>query len=98
MTKAYVISADDLNNLIHQSIRSALSEQSENTTGKDRFLTIAEASEYLNLAKQTIYGLTSTRGIPFMKRGKKLYFRRTELETWVLEGKKKTVKEIEREV
>ena len=98
MENVIIINTNELENLIHTSVLKALSGQKDNTTGQDRFLNIAQASEYLNLAKQTIYGLTSTRGIPFMKRGKKLYFRRSELETWVLEGKKKTVKEIEREV
>jgi len=61
-------------------------------------LTIKEASNYLNLAIQTIYGFTSKNEIPFIKRGKKLYFRRSDLESWLLEGKRKSNSEILKEL
>lgn len=49
-------------------------------------------------ASQTLYGFTSKREIPFIKRGKKLYFRKSELENWLLEGKRKSKKEMEEEM
>ena len=55
-----------------------------------KFLTVEEASKFLNLAKQTIYGLVSGGKIPFMKQGKKLYFSEHELTEWVKNGKKET--------
>ena len=61
-------------------------------------LTIKEASHYLNLAIQTIYGFTSKNEIPFIKRGKKLYFRKLDLESWLLEGKRKSNTEILKEL
>lgn len=51
-------------------------------------LSIEQASEYLNLAIQTIYGYTSRRAIPFYKPYKKVYFLKSELEEWVKQGKK----------
>ena len=59
---------------------------------KDKFLTIDEASEYTSLAKQTIYGLVSTRMIPFIKRkgSKRLYFSRNEIRDWIMSGKRKS--------
>ena len=51
-------------------------------------LSIEQASEYLNLATQTIYGYTSRRAIPFYKPFKKVYFLKSELEDWVKQGKK----------
>lgn len=51
-------------------------------------LSIEQASEYLNLATQTIYGYTSRRAIPFYKPYKKVYFLKSELEEWVKQGKK----------
>jgi len=53
-----------------------------------RYFTVSEAAEYLNLAKQTIYGFTSSRTIPFIKRAKKLLFLREDLDRWLAEGKK----------
>jgi excisionase family DNA binding protein len=61
-------------------------------------LSLKEASSFLNLATQTIYGYTSQRTIPFYKKGKKLLFLRKDLEAWVLEGRQRTRKEIERNV
>lgn len=51
-------------------------------------LSIEQASKYLNLATQTIYGYTSRRAIPFYKPYKKVYFLKSELEEWVKQGKK----------
>lgn len=52
------------------------------------------ACEVTRLAKPTIYGLVSTRGIPHSKQGKKLYFSRRELLEWLVSGKRKTHAEI----
>lgn len=57
-------------------------------------LTIEEAAQFLNLAKQTLYGMTSRNEIPFVKRTRKLYFNRTDLESWLQEGKRKSKAEI----
>lgn len=46
-------------------------------------LSISQAAGYLNLAKQTLYGFTSKGKIPHLKRGKKLYFKRSELNKWI---------------
>jgi len=69
----------------------------ENAITEIRFLNIKQASEYLHLAKQTIYGFTSARTIPFIKRGKKLLFEKEALELWVLKGRQRTIDEIENE-
>jgi hypothetical protein len=62
------------------------------------FLNIEQASEFLNLSKQTLCSYTSTNRIPFIKRSKKLYFQRSILEKWLLEGRKKSNYEIEQEI
>jgi excisionase family DNA binding protein len=99
MTKLIVTTSDELENLIQISVRKAMSEQAEKTeTPKTGFLNLKEAANYLNLAKQTIYGLTSKNEIPFLKRGKKLYFKKSELENWINEGKRKSVAELKKEL
>ena len=60
-------------------------------------MSIDEAAKLLNLAKQTLYGMTSRNEIPFVKRTRKLYFNRTDLESWLQEGKRKSKAEIEQE-
>lgn len=52
------------------------------------------AIQMTGLAKPTIYSLVSERKIPHSKRGKRLYFSRHELLTWITAGKRKTRSEI----
>ena len=59
---------------------------------------IKAASQYLGLALSTIYTMTSRREIPHFKRGRHLMFKRSELDKWVEEGKRKTKREISQEI
>ena len=63
----------------------------------DQFLTVDETAEFLNLSVPTIYSKVSKRELPYMKRGKRLYFARKDLETYLQGGRVKTVREIEAE-
>lgn len=46
------------------------------------------AMEITGLKRPTIYGLTSARGIPHYRQGKKLRFKRSELIQWIESGRK----------
>jgi excisionase family DNA binding protein len=51
-------------------------------------LTVEEASEYTGLSSGTIYILTHEKRIPFYKPlGKKIYFKRAELDTFMLRNR-----------
>jgi excisionase family DNA binding protein len=56
-----------------------------------------QAAEYVSLSKSAIYKKTSERNIPHFKKGKKLYFKRIELDEWLTENKISTHAEIEKE-
>ena len=95
MSQIIVTTHAELDILIQNSIRKALNEQTKfQDTSGIKMLGISEACEFLNLAKQTLYGFTSKNEIPFIKKGKKLYFRKTDLEQWLMEGKQLTKNEI----
>lgn len=66
--------------------------QSGNQT--DEFLTVSEAAIFLNLAKQSIYGLISRKQIPHMKKLKRVYFSKLELTKWLESGRQMTHQEI----
>ncbi len=74
----------------------AADQQPRNNPKANKLLSIDEAAEFLSLAKPTLYRLTSTRAIPFLKPAgsKKLYFKLADLEAWANDGRKKTVSEI----
>ena len=63
----------------------------------EKLLTIQEAAEFLNLTVPTIYSKVSRSELPFMKRGKRLYFSNIELMDYLKAGRKKTTSEIEDE-
>ena len=100
MEKLILTTQGELEGIILFSIRKVLGEQENNNLGREQdiMFSIKEACLYLNLAQQTLYGFTSKREIPFIKRGKKLYFRKSELSSWLLEGKKKSKSEISKEL
>lgn len=68
-----------------------------NITKDDELLTIEEASKFIHLAPPTIYAKVANSTIPYSKKGKRLYFSKKELISWVKKGRKKTNEEIESE-
>lgn len=67
------------------------------STSSDELMNVKRVAEYLSLSVSTIYKLTFTMEIPCMKRGKRLYFRKDEINKWVAESRRKTRAEIEAE-
>lgn len=58
-------------------------------------LTIEEAAEFLSVSKSYLYKQTSAQAIPHYKpTGKRCYFKRSELEAWILAGRISTKSEI----
>jgi excisionase family DNA binding protein len=88
MIKIIVTTKDELQEIIQASVKSAISEQTiQLHEERDKIMSLQEASAFLNLAQQTVYGFTSKQQIPFIKKGKKLYFRKSELEAWLMKGR-----------
>lgn len=95
MEKVIVTNAQELESLIQSSVQKALAGFNPGKSNEEpSFLNLNEASVFLNLANQTIYGLTSKREIPFFKRGKKLYFRESDLVAWLEKGRNRSQDEI----
>jgi len=64
----------------------------------DKLLTIKQAAEIIHLSVPTIYGLVQRSEVPVCKRGKRLYFSKQELTTWIMSGRKRTLAEIDEDV
>lgn len=60
-------------------------------------MNVAEVSEYLKISVSSIYKLTSSSQIPHYKSGKKLYFKKDEIDEWIFSNRIKTKDEIEKE-
>lgn len=82
---------------LHQRLDSIekllLNGREEKTLASDKLLTVQQASELVNLAVATLYSKVSLKEIPYCKKGKRLYFSRTELIQWVTEGREQTQSE-----
>lgn len=91
------IRKEELSALIENSIRKVLAENPPPAIDHpiQDFLNIEQASKFLNLAKATVYTLTSAGKIPVIKKGKRLYFTKVELVDWLKKGRKKTLAEIQ---
>jgi excisionase family DNA binding protein len=53
-----------------------------------RIWRIQHVAEFLGVSKGHIYNLVNRREIPFLKKGKILYFIPLEVENWLHEGRK----------
>lgn len=63
---------------------------------KKDVLNLNEACAYLNISASHLYKLTSQKQIPhFCPQGKKLYFKRSELDEWLLRNRQDSIDEIE---
>jgi excisionase family DNA binding protein len=89
----YSTSKDELTEIIKNAVSDSFKiHLSEGKQDKySEYLTITQASEYLHLATPTLYGFTSKNEIPFLKKGKKLYFKKIDLDNW-LSGEKVSTK------
>jgi excisionase family DNA binding protein len=79
------------------NILKAIRNEQPTAEPPEQLLTVQEAAEFLRLTVPTMYSKVSKGELPVMKRGKRLYFSRTELMEYVKEGRKKSNAEIEAE-
>ncbi len=66
-------------------------------TKDEEIQSLKEAAEFLKVSKSCLYKKTSQKQVPYYKPPgcKQIYFRKSELEDWLLSNKIKTVAELE---
>jgi excisionase family DNA binding protein len=64
---------------------------------ENNLLNIQQAAQFLSLAVNTIYSKVSRKEIPYIKKGKRLYFLRVQLAEWVESGTSSNTSLIEAE-
>ena len=61
-------------------------------------LTVDDLIDYTGYSQKQIYKLTSTRAIPHYKpNGRKLFFKRNEVDNWINQGRIKPMSELDDE-
>jgi hypothetical protein len=82
-----------LNDKIDKLESLVIANQSEPT---DRWFDLNDLIDYLpeRPAKATLYNKVQNRVIPFHRKGKKLFFLKSEIDEWLKEGRVRTKNEI----
>jgi len=84
---------EDLERAIENALKKALDGQIQKSA-EDDLLNVDQAAVVVHLKKQTVYQLCTAKKIPHYKRNKRLYFKKSELLSWIEEGKQKTQSEL----
>lgn len=64
-----------------------------------QILSFKEATLYLGLSSSTLYKKTSARTINFFKPNNgKIYFKKSDLDTWILSNEHKSIENFENEI
>ncbi len=84
------------NNVIaHEQVQTSREEWTKSLDPSKVFMTVDEAAAYLGMSKSAIYKITSKREIAFYSPGgKKIYFKRSEVDAWIESGRTASDKEI----
>lgn len=86
------LSVQEVRTMLREEVRQALRELNQQPAkNENELLNIQEVAEMLNMAVPSIYGLVHRRQIPYIKRGKKLIFEKTQVEEWLKNGRQKTI-------
>ena len=82
-----------------ERLETLLNVQKLELPESDKWFNLQELCEYLpdRPARQTVYGWIGQRLIPFHKKGKKLQFLKSEIDSWLKADKRKSVAELQAE-
>ena len=84
--------------LLAEQIVYLLKDNNDLKKEEDLFLNIEEAAKLIHLSKYTIYGLVHKNSICYHKRGRRLYFLKSEILDWLKSGKREDKTSIQNEV
>ncbi len=83
--------------LILEKLTEIASKLNEQNILQKAVLNFDEACKYLDVSPSHLYKLTSQKQIPhFCPQGKKLYFRRDEIDTWLQRNRQSAADEIDK--
>lgn len=84
-------------NLILDKLTEIAEKLDEQNLLQKTVLNFNEACKYLDVSPSHLYKLTSTKQIPhFCPQGKKLYFKRDELDSWLQRNRQSAADEIDK--
>ena len=82
-------------NFNKMKIKKSSLEQ-EQKLSEEEILSLSEAAKFLKVSKSCVYKLTSAKKIThFVPGGKRIYFKKSDLENWILQNRISTSSEFE---
>ena len=83
-------------NIILEKLNEIANKLDEQNLLQKTVLNFNEAAKYLDVSPSHLYKLTSTKHVPhFCPQGKKLYFKREELNEWLQRNRQTSIEEME---
>ena len=79
---------DSIEKLLNELSKNASNSKPQKDT--DEIMTVEQLSDYLTIARQTIYEKCSKKEIPYFKAGKRLYFKKSVINDWINSGRRYT--------
>lgn len=73
-----------MEDLLYQIRHSSNFTPESQAKAPGKIMTIDDVADYAGIAKSTIYKLTSSGEMPHSKRGRRLYFDRDQIDTWLM--------------
>ena len=73
---------DRLDQLDQRAIELQRLVEKQTTSPTDELMTIQQVSKYLKLAVPTLYGYTAKNKIPYIKKGRRVYFLKKDIDVW----------------
>ena len=92
MNKNDPVTFDALPGMVSELVKKMdllLADKMANVKDEDYLMTIEDLRDYLpeNPARQTVYMWVNENKIPFEKYGRRLYFRKTDIDRWISVGR-----------
>lgn len=80
-----------------EKLETLLNVTKSESPESDKWFNLLELCDYLpdKPARQTVYGWIGQKLIPYHKKGKKLQFLKSEIDTWLIGDKRKSVAELQ---
>lgn len=93
---------EELEEIISRAVAHALVEKDElekreQDTPDSGIMQTEQLCDYLKIRRSAVYQLTTYKRIPYFKRGKRVFFKKEEIDEWLRNGRKASVTHIEEE-
>lgn len=94
MESIVIINPLELERIIEKTIRKVLLENKKEVKPTDVYLKVSEASAFLRIPIETLYKYSAQRIIPFLKVGRNIKFKQSDLVQWMKTKEMKTKTEV----